>query len=234
MLEAIRLRKEFKGPAGPVVAVAEATLKLEDAAFVAIVGKSGSGKSTLLSLLGSLEIPSSGQVLADGRDVAHLNVAGLTKYRARHVGFVFQSYNLVPNLTARENVTLAMEFGPLPRSKRRAQADLLLDWVGLEPAKRDRRPGKLSGGEQQRVAIARALANKPRVILADEPTGNLDTATGQLIIDLLKKLSRTYGITVVVVTHDGKLAAQADNAYEMQDGRLLPMPGILPGRPAPK
>ena len=220
MLEAMQLRREFKGAAGTVVAVADATIRLEDAAFVAIIGKSGSGKSTLLSLLGSLETPTSGRVVADGADIGSLGAAALTRYRAKHVGFVFQAYNLVPNLTALENVTLAMEFGGLAAGKRREQANLLLDWVGLEPAKRGRRPGRLSGGEQQRVAIARALANRPKVILADEPTGNLDASTGQLIIDLLKRLSRTYGITVVVVTHDTKLATQADRAYEMRDGRL--------------
>lgn len=220
MLEAIHLQKSFKGPAGHVHAVKEATLRLEDAAFVAIIGKSGSGKSTLLSLLGSLETPTNGQVLADGRDVAHLDTAQLTKYRAKHVGFVFQSYNLIPNLTAIENVLLSMEFGKLPRAKRLPQANLLLDWVGLDASKRDRRPTRLSGGEQQRVAIARALANRPQVILADEPTGNLDAATGQLIIDLLRRLSKHYGITVVVVTHDEKLAAVADRAYEMHDGTL--------------
>jgi putative ABC transport system ATP-binding protein len=222
MLEAIQLRKEFKGPSGPVVAVADASLKLEEGGFVAIVGKSGSGKSTLLSLLGSLETPTGGQVLADGQDVAHLGAAELTKYRAKHVGFVFQSYQLIPNLSALENVTLAMEFAGLPRAKRAEQARMLLEWVGLDEAKRTRRPGRLSGGEQQRVAIARALANKPKIILADEPTGNLDSATGQVIIDLLKRLAKHYKITVVVVTHDTKLASQADRAYEMQDGKLRP------------
>ncbi len=232
MLDAIALRKEFKSASGTVVAVADATLKLEPGAFVAIVGKSGSGKSTLLSLLGSLETPTSGRVVADGRELANLGTAELTRYRARHVGFVFQGYQLIPNLTALENVTLAMEFGGLPRRERKKQATMLLEWVGLEADQRQRRPGRLSGGQQQRVAIARALANKPKVILADEPTGNLDSATGQLIIDLLRRLAKHYGITVVVVTHDTKLAAQADRGYEMRDGRLAP-PSAVPARVKP-
>ena len=188
--------------------------------FAAIVGKSGSGKSTLLSLLGTLDRPSSGSIEIADKDIAKLSDSKLISYRRDSIGFVFQNYNLVPNLTALENVMLPLEFKGVPVSERKEKAKKLLEQVGLTDAKIDRKPGRLSGGEQQRVSIARALANKPKIILADEPTGNLDSQTGKLIIDLLKKLAKTEQTTVIAVTHDEGIARQAERVLRMKDGRM--------------
>jgi putative ABC transport system ATP-binding protein len=190
--------------------------------FVAIVGRSGSGKTTLMSLLGALEQPTSGMIFVDGQDITRLRPGELVHYRGRKIGFVFQSYNLVPNLTATENVMLPMEFAGVAKAERRTRAGQLLEQVELTGAKQQRRPGRLSGGEQQRVAIARALANKPSMILADEPAGNLDSQTSATIIGLLRGLSRSEGTTVIVVTHDATIADQADRVLHLEDGRFLP------------
>jgi len=152
--------------------------------------------------------------------LASLSAAGRTAYRAKQVGFVFQSFNLVPNLTALENVMLALEFAQWPSAERETRAREMLSMVGLDEGKADRRPAKLSGGEQQRVAIARAFAAKPELILADEPTGALDRATGQKIVALLRDAAQSQGATVLVVTHDEKVAAQADRRLEIEDGVL--------------
>ncbi|HUR63702.1 MAG TPA: ABC transporter ATP-binding protein [Candidatus Thermoplasmatota archaeon] len=225
MLEATNVRKEF----GAVVAVADVSLSLPPAAFVAIVGKSGSGKSTLMALLGALDRPTAGSIVVEGHDIAQLSDRDLTSYRANHVGFVFQAYNLIPNLTALQNVMLPLEFRGAKRAFRRQQAELLLGMVGLDAGKHHKRPATLSGGEQQRVAIARALANKPRIVLADEPTGNLDSETGALIIDLLRRLSRSERMTVVAVTHDAAIKERCDQWFELRDGRIVGQ-----GRNAPK
>ncbi len=188
--------------------------------FASIIGKSGSGKSTLLSLLGALDKPTHGSILVDGKDITKLHDRSLIKYRCRKIGFVFQQYNLVPNLTAVENVLLPMEFAGVSKKQRVARAVELLDQVGLSGDKQKRKPGRLSGGEQQRVAIARALANRPSLILADEPTGNLDNQTGKLIFDLLHKLSRTEKTTILVVTHDLDIAGKTDKVFQLKDGVL--------------
>jgi putative ABC transport system ATP-binding protein len=198
------------------------TMTVADGEFVAIVGRSGSGKTTLMSLLGALEQPTGGMIFVDGQDITRLSPSELVHYRRRRIGFVFQSYNLVPNLTATENVMLPMEFigvGKVERSKRAAH---LLGQVELTGDKQARKPGRLSGGEQQRVAIARALANKPSIILADEPAGNLDSETSSTIVDLLRSLSRSEGTTIIVVTHDATIAGRADRVLRLEDGRLLP------------
>ena len=190
--------------------------------FVAILGRSGSGKTTLMSLLGALEQPTSGMIFVDGEDITRLSPGELVHYRGRKIGFVFQSYNLVPNLTSTENVMLPMEFIGVGKTERRERARQLLEQVELTGAKQERKPSRLSGGEQQRVAIARALANKPSIILADEPAGNLDSQTSSTIIELLRGLSRSEGTTVIVVTHDASIADQADRVLRLEDGRLLP------------
>ena len=175
-----------------------------------------------MSLLGALEQPTGGMIFVDGQDITRLSPSELVHYRRRRIGFVFQSYNLVPNLTATENVMLPMEFigvGKVERSKRAAH---LLGQVELTGDKQARKPGRLSGGEQQRVAIARALANKPSIILADEPAGNLDSETSSTIVDLLRSLSRSEGTTIIVVTHDATIAGRADRVLRLEDGRLLP------------
>ena len=194
-------------------------LHVAEKGMVAIVGASGSGKSSLLHVIGAMDRPSSGDLRVAGQDLNTLPEEALTRFRRQTVGFVFQAFNLIPNLTAVENVMLPMEFNGVPVSDRRSRAGALLERVGL--GKRlDHRPRELSGGEQQRVAIARALANDPPLVLADEPTGNLDSKTGQVIYELLKEIARER--TVVVVTHAEALAQMAGRVVHIKDGRLVP------------
>jgi putative ABC transport system ATP-binding protein len=222
MLEVKDVTKSFGSGEGAVTAVRGVTMTVAESEFVAIVGRSGSGKTTLMSLLGALEQPTGGMIFVDGEDITRLNPKELVHYRGRKIGFVFQSYNLVPNLTATENVMLPMEFIGIDKTERRERAGQLLEQVELTGAKQERKPGRLSGGEQQRVAIARALANKPSIILADEPAGNLDSQTSSTIMELLRGLSRSEGTTVIVVTHDASIADMADRVLRLEDGRLLP------------
>jgi len=221
MLEVSHLSKEFKSAAGDVVAVDDVSFNVAKSKLAAIIGKSGSGKSTLLSLLGALDRPSDGNIKMDGKDITKLRDGQLTKYRRHTIGFVFQNYSLVPNLSALENVMLPMEFAGLSTHKRRSRAEHLLDQVGLSADKYFRLPSRLSGGEQQRVAIARALANKPKLLLADEPTGNLDSETGKMIVDLLHALSRSEDTTIIAVTHDTSISRRADVTFRLHDGRLI-------------
>jgi putative ABC transport system ATP-binding protein len=202
MLQVKNLTKTFQSGDTTVTAAYDISFTVPDGQFASVVGRSGSGKSTLLSLLGALDKPTSGSIMVGDKDVTKLGDHQLIAYRGKSIGFVFQSYNLVPNLTALENVMLPMEFAKVPKAERIDRAQHLLQEVGLEPDQMSRKPGRLSGGQQQRVAIARALANKPKLILADEPTGNLDTATGKMIFDLLHELSRKENTTIIVVTHD--------------------------------
>ncbi|HET6910270.1 MAG TPA: ABC transporter ATP-binding protein [Mycobacteriales bacterium] len=212
------VRRSFRRGSVEVRAVDGVNLDIASGEFIAIEGPSGSGKSTLLQLLGGLERPSSGHVLFDGADLSTRDDAGLTRFRARDVGFVFQHFNLIPTLTAAENVQAALAVSDVPRAQRTARADELLASVGLEDRARHL-PVNLSGGEQQRVAIARALANSPRVVLADEPTGNLDSTTSGEIIALLERLTDD-GVAVVVVTHADHVAARARRRLNMRDGKL--------------
>ena len=216
------MTKSFGSGDRAVTAVNGVTMTVADGEFVAIVGRSGSGKTTLMSLLGALEQPTGGMIFVDGQDITRLQRGELVHYRGRRIGFVFQSYNLVPNLTSTENVMLPMEFIGVDKAERRKRAAQLLDQVELTGGKQERKPGRLSGGEQQRVAIARALANKPSMILADEPAGNLDSQTSSTIVELLRSVSRSNGTTVIVVTHDASIADQADRVLRLEDGRLLP------------
>jgi putative ABC transport system ATP-binding protein len=215
------LTKTFKsGGGGTVVAVDRVTMRLDAGAFAAIVGSSGSGKSTLLSLLGGLERPSAGEIRVDDVVISSESDHDLIEYRRHTIGFVFQNFSLIPNLSARENVMLPMEFAHVSKADRRDRAIELLDNVGLSGDTQLRRPARLSGGEQQRVAIARAMANRPRVILADEPTGNLDSKTGRAIVAMLGTLSKAEGTTVIVVTHDRDVAAATDLQFTLEDGAL--------------
>lgn len=221
MLEVSKLSKEFQSGDKKFKAVDEIDLKVEDKTFVAIVGKSGSGKSTLLSLLGALERPTKGSITVDGIDIARLPDRKLVKYRRKEIGFIFQHYNLIPNLTALENVMLPMEYAGVTSNKRKERAIQLLNEVGLSEVKQQRLPSKLSGGEQQRVSIARALANKPKIILADEPTGNLDSHTSKLIVELLKRLVNVEDTTIIVVTHDLNITSHTDQTFQLKDGKLV-------------
>lgn len=202
-----------------VQALRGVSLAIARGEYVAIVGPSGSGKSTLLQVLGGIDPPTAGRVLLDGVNLTALGDRALTALRLERIGFVFQRFHLLPVLTALENVELPMaELGRLSRSARRARARELLEFVGLG-ARTHHRATQLSGGEMQRVAIARAIANEPAIILADEPTGELDAATGRGVMELLARLNRE-GATIVVVTHDDHLAAQAGRIVHMLDGRL--------------
>ncbi|HUA13482.1 MAG TPA: ABC transporter ATP-binding protein [Candidatus Sulfotelmatobacter sp.] len=221
MLKVTNLKKNFRSGDMVVMAVNDVSFTIKDGEFASIVGRSGSGKTTLLSLLGALDKPTSGTIDVDKVDITKLHDSGLIKYRAEKIGFVFQSYNLVPNLTAKENVMLPMEFVGISKRQRQERAEKLLEQVGLTAEKHLRKPTRLSGGEQQRVAIARALANKPKLILADEPTGNLDSQTGELIFDLLHSLSKSEKTTVIVVTHDLAIAGKTDKVFRLQDGKLV-------------
>lgn len=221
MLQVTDLKKVFKSGDVIVAAVDGVTFNVPDGQFASIIGKSGSGKSTLLSLLGALDKPTSGSITVGEKDITKLHDRSLIKYRGQKIGFVFQSYNLVPNLSALENVMLPMEFAHVPKKDRVERAKRLLSQVGLEGDKQKRKPGRLSGGEQQRVAIARALANKPQLILADEPTGNLDSQTGKMIFDLLHDLARTENTTIITVTHDLSIAGKTDVTFKLSDGKLV-------------
>ncbi|HVO86348.1 MAG TPA: ABC transporter ATP-binding protein [Candidatus Binatia bacterium] len=220
MLKVTNLSKSFRSGDTTVKAVDDVTFSLETGSFVSLVGPSGSGKSTLLAILGALEKPSGGSVEVDGQDISELGDSGLTKYRAKNVGFVFQNYNLIPNLSAVENVMLPMEFAGLPSKSRLARAQELLDSVGITDDKQLRKPSRLSGGEQQRVAIARALANNPKIILADEPTGNLDSQTGKMVFRLLQDLAKKQNTTVIVATHDLEIAGKTNAKLSLSDGKL--------------
>jgi putative ABC transport system ATP-binding protein len=187
--------------------------------YCAIVGPSGSGKSTLMNIIGGLDTPSSGRLVIDGADIAALDDAGLALFRNRTIGFIFQSFNLLARQSALENVELPMIYAGAPVKARRERAAALLTRVGLEQ-RMDHRPNQLSGGQQQRVAIARALAGKPALLLADEPTGALDTQTGKDIMALFDELN-SEGVTIVIVTHDHDVAAAAKRTIEMRDGRIV-------------
>jgi ABC-type lipoprotein export system ATPase subunit len=206
------VRKSFEG--GSVQALRDVSFRVEPGELVALTGASGSGKSTLLNLIGALDRPDTGSIAIDGQRLEALDSP--SDYRARTIGFVFQSHNLIPTLTASENVQMAM-FGQRPRREREARARELLREVGLE-RRADARPSVLSGGERQRVAIARALANEPRVLLADEPTGALDSETGAQVLALLDQLRAQYGMTILLVTNDDVVAAHAERTLRLRDG----------------
>ncbi|HRF28711.1 MAG TPA: ABC transporter ATP-binding protein [Candidatus Saccharibacteria bacterium] len=222
MLQVANVTKKFNSAGSDVTAVSDISFSVETGDFASIIGKSGSGKSTLLSLLGGLDQPSNGSIEIDGKDIARLGDHALIDYRCKRIGFVFQNYNLIPNLSALENVMLPMEFAGTSKRSRRVRASELLNQVGITDEKQSRKPGRLSGGEQQRVSIARALANNPSLILADEPTGNLDTGTGEMIFKLLHDLSRSQNTTIIVVTHDLDIAGKTDKVFRLRDGKLIP------------
>jgi len=206
------VRKSFEH--GRVPALRDVSFTVAPGELVALTGSSGSGKSTLLNLIGALDTPDAGSLSVDGRRLDELESPA--DYRAETIGFVFQSHNLLPTLTASENVQVAM-FGRLPRAERVTRAEELLREVGLE-SRADARPGVLSGGERQRVAIARALANEPRLLLADEPTGALDSVTGEHVLELLERLRKLHGMTILLVTNDDGVAAHAERTLRLQDG----------------
>jgi len=225
-------RYVLEGAEQAVEALRGVTLTVGAGELVAIMGASGSGKSTLLNILGCLDRPTTGTYLLDGVDVGRLDADGRAELRNRRIGFVFQSFNLLPRTTARENVALPLVYGDVPLAHHRARASDALAAVGMS-ALAERTPSQLSGGQQQRIAIARALVTHPKVILADEPTGNLDTATSDEIVGLLCALNREQGLTIVVVTHEPEVAAATERVVVLRDGRVVadgPPPAVLPTR----
>ena len=219
VLSASDLRREYTMGEDLVRAVRGVSLDVARGDYVAIVGPSGCGKSTLLNLLGGIDRPSSGTVTIDGSRIDRMRDSEATRFRLLHIGFVFQRFYLMPALSAIENVELPMAEAKVPRDQRLTRARELLAYVGLG-GRRDHRPAQLSGGEQQRVAIARALANRPQILLADEPTGELDAKTGTEMIELLARVNRD-GTTIVVVTHDEDLARAAKRVVHMRDGVVV-------------
>jgi putative ABC transport system ATP-binding protein len=218
-MEASNVSRVFPMAAGPVAALRDVSLGIADGEYLGVVGPSGCGKSTLLHVLGCVDVPTTGRIKFRGRDVSGLSDADRSRLRLREIGFVFQRFFLLPMLTAFENVELPQAEAGVARTERRARARELLDFVWLG-RRADHRPSELSGGEMQRVAIARALANRPRLLLADEPTGELDQATGEQIISLLDRL-HSDGTSVVVVTHDPAVASRAHRLITMRDGQIV-------------
>jgi len=216
IVEAVDLKKTYMLGKIPVEALRGVNLKVESGDFLAILGPSGSGKSTMLNLVGALDKPTAGTLLIDGVDVSTLNDNQLSDIR-RRVGFVFQFFNLIPRFTARDNVGLSLSIAGLSKAEREKRAEELLETVGLKD-RMNHKPAELSGGQQQRVAIARALANNPRFLLMDEPTGNIDSKTASEIINLVKGLNEEKGVTIIMVTHDQRLAREAKRMVQMFDG----------------
>jgi putative ABC transport system ATP-binding protein len=228
ILEARNLTKELPLGKEKISILKGVDLIVEQGEIVAIVGPSGCGKTTLLGLIGGLDTPTAGSITIAGQEISRLNEDKLADVRNRTIGFVFQFFNLVPTLTALENVALPVQFDDKSRFNPEKRAKELLTLVGLGH-RLNHKPKELSGGEQQRVAIARALANQPAILLGDEPTGNLDSERGQEILELILRLRREMGLTVIIVTHDPKVASQADRTLHMKDGRFV-TPAFTPDR----
>ena len=218
VVEAINVKKTYMLGKVPVEALRGVNFRVEAGDFVSILGPSGSGKSTMLNLIGALDKPTLGQLLIDGVDIGTLNDNQLSELRLK-IGFVFQFFNLIPRLTARDNVELAMSIANMSKKDRRQRAIELLETVGLKE-RVNHKPAELSGGQQQRVAIARALANNPKFLLLDEPTGNVDSKTAAEVLSLLKKLNTEHGVSIIMVTHDEKLAHEAQRTVKMFDGEI--------------
>jgi putative ABC transport system ATP-binding protein len=219
IVEAVNLKKTYMLGKVTVNALRGVNLRVENGDFLAVLGPSGSGKSTLLNLIGALDKPTDGKMLIEGVDVSTLNDDQLADLR-RRIGFVFQFFNLIPRFSARENVELSMAIVGLSRTERRRRAEDLMGKVGLKD-RMDHKPTELSGGEQQRVAIARALANNPKFLLMDEPTGNIDSKAANEIIGLIKRLNEEKAVTVIMVTHDQRLAGQSRRIVQMFDGAII-------------
>ncbi len=219
IIKSVDLRKTYMQGKIPVEALCGVNLEVEEGEFLSVLGPSGSGKSTLLNLIGALDKPTGGRLFIENTDVSTLNDNQLADLRMK-IGFVFQFFNLIPRFAARENVELPMSIAGLSKGERRKRAEELLQMVGLA-SRMNHKPTELSGGEQQRVAIARALANNPKFLLMDEPTGNIDSKNTYEIIRLVKKLNEDKGVTIIMVTHDQRLAAEAKRIVYMLDGMIV-------------
>jgi putative ABC transport system ATP-binding protein len=219
IIELIDVWKTYTMGENKIHALKGLNLKIYQGEFVAIMGRSGAGKSTAMNLIGCLDIPSKGDIFLNGKNISHMSESQLAQIRGKTIGFIFQKFNLINTLTAKENITLPLMFQDVPEDERDKKAEELLNLVELSD-RQNHKPSELSGGQQQRVAIARALASNPKVILADEPTGNLDSKTGATVIDFLNKLHK-QGTTIVMVTHDEKLAHIAQRVEILQDGEII-------------
>ena len=211
--------KIYKTKSVEVVALRGLDLKVRVGEFISIMGPSGCGKSTLLNIVGGLDRPSAGRIVIDGKDISTFESDQLVEFRRKNVGFVFQFFNLVPTLTAKENIELPMRLIGIPSEKMKKRTERLLKLVGMEERK-NHRPDELSGGEQQRIAIATALANDPPIIVADEPTGELDSESGERVLDIFRKLSQEEGKTVIIVTHDPRTAKISNRSFRIEDGKI--------------
>ncbi len=212
--------KVYKMGAVDVPALRGLNLEVKRGEFLSVMGASGSGKSTAMNMIGCLDVPTRGRIFLEGHDISHLSESELAQIRGKKIGFIFQQFNLIPTLTALENVALPMLFQNIPKAKRIDRAKGLLEMVDLGD-RINHKPNELSGGQQQRVAIARALANDPELILADEPTGNLDSKTGKLVVNFLQELNRTQKKTIVMVTHDLNVAKYAHRIEYLKDGQII-------------
>lgn len=220
VLELINVHKIYNETEVKVHAVNGVTMNFEEGEFAAIVGPSGSGKTTLLNMIGGLDIPTEGKILVNGDDLSTFKSSQLIDFRMRNIGFVFQSYNLIPVLTAKENVEFIMNLQKWPKSDRNLRTMELLDSVGLGD-RANSKPSQLSGGQQQRVAVARALATKPKFILADEPTANLDSKSTQTLLEIMEKLNREENITFIFSTHDARVVKKARRVVTLEDGKVV-------------
>lgn len=219
VIDAHNISKVYDKDKIPVYALQDVHLHIEEGEFMAVVGPSGSGKSTLLNIIGGLDTPNSGSVILDGVDITKLSESELINFRLNNIGFVFQAFNLVPVLTAKENVSFVMLLQKISREKRNKRTEDLLIEVGLKD-KMDKRPGELSGGQQQRVAVARALASRPKIILADEPTANLDSVAAANLLDLMLKLNKEENMTFIFSTHDQRVIDKARRVVTLVDGKI--------------
>lgn len=219
-IEIKNVSKVFQERSLPVQALSEISLSVAQGSFVALSGPSGSGKSTLLNLIGCLDRPTQGRILLDGEDVTELAQARLTRYRLRKIGFVFQDFNLIPTFTARENIEYVLWLQGIPAAERKKKVEEVARRFGIENLL-ERKPYQLSRGQQQRAAVARAIVPKPRIILGDELTANLDHTTGTLLMDFLKELNRDEGMTMLYASHDPLMIERADRIIKMQDGKIL-------------
>ena len=224
ILKAVDLRKVYGQGETEVIALDDVNLEVEKGEFTAIVGTSGSGKSTMLHIIGGLDNPTSGQVIVDGQDLSHMTADELTIFRRRNIGFVFQQYNLVPMLNVWENIILPVKLDG--KNIEKSYIDEIVETLGIG-SKLKNMPNALSGGQQQRVAIARALASKPAILLADEPTGNLDSRTSQDVLGLLKVTSQRFHQTIVMITHNEEIAQMADRILQIEDGKIVSDSGMV-------
>ncbi|NOX18085.1 MAG: ABC transporter ATP-binding protein [Chlorobi bacterium] len=220
IIKTVNLQKTYAESAVPVRAVNDISVSFDAGEFTAIVGPSGCGKTTLLNLIGGLDNPTSGEVIIDGMNLYSLKPKEITDFRLKNIGFVFQAYNLIPVLSAKENVEFIMNLQGVPKKERDERVEKLLEQVGLKD-QMNRRPGELSGGQQQRIAVARALAANPKFVLADEPTANLDSASTNNLLDIMLKLNETENTTFIFATHDSRVMKKARRLIELDDGKVI-------------